>query len=253
MGFLKIFALVVLILCAVFSIKATLVIKYSDELNLHLKVLFLRIRILPKKNKKPKLSDGKPKKVQKRLEKLEKQKEKKRQKAKEKQQKKEAAKAEKQKGEAKPKKKKSVSEILDIVKLITSALGDLLKSLGKHLRLKFAKVRITVATGDAAKTATTYGAVCAAVTALVEILKNLRGFSMDNEQISVNCDFLEEKSYADVHIEIGLRLWHVFAMLFSAIKGAVRQLIRNLSNKSESKDPTENKTTNKTNNQLKTK
>lgn len=259
MGTLKVFAIVVLILCAIFSIRATLVVKYSDELSLVLKVLFLKIKILPKKKKKPKISDGKPKKVQKRLAKLEKKKEKKRQKALEKKKKKEAAKEakklQKATGAPKPKKKKkSVSEILDIVKLITSALGDLFKSFGKHLRLKFAKVHITVATGDAAKTATTYGAMCAAVTSLIEILRNLRGFSMDNEQISVNCDFLEEKSYADVHIEVGLRVWHVFAILFSAIKGAVRQYIKNTSNKSENQAPTQNKTTNtKPNNQLKTK
>ena len=77
MGTLKVFAIVVLILCAIFSIRATLVVKYSDELSLVLKVLFLKIKILPKKKKKPKISDGKPKKVQKRLAKLEKKKEKK--------------------------------------------------------------------------------------------------------------------------------------------------------------------------------
>ena len=106
MGGLKIFALVVLILCAVFSIRATVVIKYSDELALSLKVLLFNIKILPKKKKKPKLSDGKPKKIQKRLEKLEKIKEKKRQKAKEKKQRKLQAKKQKQEGVKTKKKKK---------------------------------------------------------------------------------------------------------------------------------------------------
>lgn len=258
MGF-KIFLGIVLVLCAILSIKATVVIKYSDELTLMLKVLFLKIKILPKKKKVPKISDGKPKKVEKRLKKLEKQKEKKRQKAKEKAQKKKAQKAqkelEKQSGQKKKKKKKSFSEILGIVKLITAALGDLFKSFGKHLRIKFARLHITVATGDAAKTATSYGAMCAAVTTLVELLEKLRGFSMDDQQISVNCDFLEEKSYADVHIEVGLRVWHVFAMLFSAIKGFIRQLFKNMSNKSVDTQPTENKNpkNNKINNQLNTK
>lgn len=253
---MKVLLWIVLITAAILSIKATVVIKYSDELALTLKVLFLRIKILPKKKKKPKISDGKPKKVAKRLAKLEKQKEAKRQKAKEKAEKKKAAKEkkklEKQSGTKPKKKKKSVSEILDIVKLITSALGDLFKSFGKHIRIKFARLHITVATGDAAKTATTYGAMCAAVTSLLEVLKKLRGFSMDKQQISVNCDFLEEKSYADLHIEIGLRLWHVFAILFSAIKGFLRQLFKNMSNKSGDTQPTENKKT-KPNNQLKTK
>ena len=123
-----------------------------------------------------------------------------------------------------------------------------------HIYLKFARLHITVATDDAAKTATTYGAMCAAVSTLVELLKNLKGFSMDNEQVSVNCDFLEEKSYVDMHIEIGLRLWHVFAILFSAIKGAVRQYFKNSARKSENKAPAQNKlASTKPNNQLKTK
>ena len=67
---MKVFLWIVLILAAILSIKATVVIKYSDELALTLKVLFLKIKILPKKKKKPKISDGKPKKVAKRLEKL---------------------------------------------------------------------------------------------------------------------------------------------------------------------------------------
>lgn len=255
---MKVFLWIVLIMAAIMSIKATVVVKYSDELTLMVKVLFLKIKILPKKKKKPSISDGKPKKVQKRLEKLEKIKENKRKKAIEKAKKKKADKAkkelEKQNGTKPKKKKKSISEILDIVKLITAALGDLFKSFGKHLHLKFARLHITVATGDAAKTATAYGAMCAAVTSLVEILQKLRGFSMDEKQISVSCDFLEEKSYADVHIEVGLRIWHVFAMLFSAIKGFVRQLIRNMLNKSDNTAPTENKTKDqKPNNQLKIK
>ena len=259
---MKVFLWIVLILAAILSIKATVVLKYSDDMTLLVKVLFLKIKILPKKKKKPKVSDGKPKKVAKRLEKLEKQKEKKRQKAREKAKKKKAAKAkkelEKQSGVKVKKKKKSVSEILDIVKLITAAVGDLFKSFGKHLRIKFARLHITVATGDAAKTATSYGAMCAAVTSLVEILQKMRGFSMDEQQISVNCDFLEEKSYADVHIEIGLRLWHVFAMIFSAIKGFIRQFIKNMMSKSDDTTPTQNKSTQKsknkkTNSQLKTK
>ena len=69
---MKVLLWIVLITAAILSIKATVVIKYSDELALTLKVLFLRIKILPKKKKKPKISDGKPKKVTKRLAKLEK-------------------------------------------------------------------------------------------------------------------------------------------------------------------------------------
>ena len=60
---MKVFLWIVLILAAILSIKATVVLKYSDDMTLLVKVLFLKIKILPKKKKKRKLSVKEARKI----------------------------------------------------------------------------------------------------------------------------------------------------------------------------------------------
>lgn len=220
-------------------LRANVTLAYNGEVTVKIRVLFINIPITPKKPKKPPNPDKySPEKYRKMMEKAAKKAEKKQQKADLK-----AEKKKKKKGDpdttlikvgatknGKKKKKKSVADILGLVGQVLGAVKGLFKSFGKHLRIEAVRMKITVASEDAAKTAMLYGMVCQGVAYLIEILSAITNFkSKHREEISVEADFLSEKSTADIHLVFRLRVWHVFAMLFAALGGFIRK--RFLSNK----------------------
>lgn len=209
----------------------------EGELYLAIKVLFLTFRIAPAKEPKPvKIKDFTPEKYKKKLRKdyqeyLKKQ-EKKAQKEAAKKEKKERKKAEKLKG--KPPKR----SILDWINISASVLKVLFKKFFKHLRIKVARLRINVATGDAASTAILYGVIIQSVTYIIEILNsatNLKG--LKQADISVNADYLSESTTVDMKFIFSLRVWHIFSILFGVLGRAIKKLIETSPDKKSSGAP----------------
>ena len=86
-----------------------------------------------------------------------------------------------------------------------------------HVRLRATRIVIKVATDDAAKTAILFGAVNQAVAAILEILDSsgkLQG--LKSARILVAPDFTAEKTSADIHIVLSLRVWHMLDILLRA-------------------------------------
>lgn len=195
------------------SLKATITIAYTDEVTLTVRVLFLKIKILPKKEKKGPRSMSR-RKAERIRAKARKKAQKKRDAAKAK------AEAKKQKkAEAKNKPKKSMSEILDTVTMIRGIAAEVIRRFFKHLRIDVARVKIKVATGDAATTAVAYGAACTALNILLPVLSEVKNFSLPREKdFSVEPDFLGETPELDVKLSFSLRVWHVFSVGFGALK-----------------------------------
>lgn len=198
-------------------ISANLVLTYDETLSLYLRVLFLRFKITPREKKKPSLRKYTLRRYKKSLEKETA----KREKKKKRQEKKAKKSSDKKKNAAdskpKEKPKKSVKDIVELVGLISAVLGGLIRSFGKHLKIKTVRMNIIVATGDAAKTAVVYGAVCQGVAYIMELLYNLTGFTVKrNGEVTVAPDFTAESSALDLKFTFKLRVWHVFAMIFSA-------------------------------------
>ena len=213
------------------SLKATVTIAYSDELTLSVRVLGVRIRLFPKKEKRGPRSMSK-KKAQRIREKARKKAQKKREaalaKEEEKRKRKEAAKAQK--------KKKSMSELLDTVHMVRSIAAEVIRRFFRHLRIDMARVHIKVATGDAATTAVAYGAACTAVNMLLPVLSEVKNFSMPSEKdFSVEADFLGDSPTLDVKLSFSLRVWHVLHIGF----GALGQFLRRKA-KSQAPTPNEN-------------
>ena len=102
------------------------------------------------------------------------------------------------------------------------------------MRITAARMRIKVATGDAATTAIAYGAVCQSVAYIVEILYNITNFRVKkSDDINVTADFAAIKSELDLKLIFRLRVWHVFAMLFAVLNGYIGKKLKNI-NKKES-------------------
>lgn len=203
-----IIAVIVALIVILLFVRAAVTVTYSDDLSVVLKILFLKFSLYPKKEKKPITSLSK-----KQLLRLEKKKQKKA----DKKSKKKAKKAGENNGHAvgkqKKKKKHSIVETLTLLKDIFSSVAP---KLAKYLKITLAKIHITVATDDAAKTAITYGVVSQSVAYLIEAL-DIHANLCGERDIAVDVDYLSEKSRADLDIKLSLRVWQVIYILLPAL------------------------------------
>ena len=230
------------IIAFILLIKAKVIFILEDEeMTLKLKICGIPITILPAKEKQVDIKYySKDAMEKRRLAEIKKQKNK--QLKKEQKKKKKELKAQKEKekidklkkeGKYTPPKKKEKDEtaltLVDNINAGVSALGKFFYQFGKRLRIDVTKIVITVATGDAASTAIMYGAVISAVNVLIELLQkitNLEG--LKKAEIDVKCDYLSDKTKADVHVAVSLRVWHIFDFLIAALRAFLkkRKLIR---------------------------
>ena len=228
--FLTVLGILLLLICAIMFLRVSVIIEADESVRVFLKILFIKIKLVPKERKKIDPRDFEAKKFKRRQEKekkkaLAKQKSKAKKDAKKKQ-KKELA---KEKAKEQQKKKMSVSEIMDIVGLVSKLVGTFFIRFAKRLRLDLAKIHITVGGEDAASTAISYGVVCQGVAVIVELLDRITNVTpAKDKDIAVNVDFLSEKTKLDIKLSASLRVWHVFDMLFSvAIKFVKEKFLGN--------------------------
>ena len=223
--FLTVLGILLLLICAIMFLRVSVIIEADESVRVFLKILFIKIKLVPKERKKIDPRDFEAKKFKRRQEK-----EKKKALAKQKSKAKKDAKKKQKKELAKQQKKKmSVSEIMDIVGLVSKLVGTFFVRFAKRLRLDLAKIHITVGGEDAASTAISYGVVCQGVAVIVELLDRITNVTpAKDKDIAVNVDFLSEKTKLDIKLSASLRVWHVFDMLFSvAIKFVKEKFLGN--------------------------
>ena len=203
-------------------LRITLILDAEEELTLIVQVLCFRFRLLPKRKRPPRYKGFRIKAFRRRRLKEEKRHRKKelaRAAVSDKKEKK--AEAVKAAGKEEPKRtlKDNVAFGIDLVKYVVLRV---LKAFGKRLRVDIHRIDITVATGDAAKTAITFGYVCQGVAYLKELLDrylNIRYPQKRKETIAVRVDYLAEKSTFKVHLAFHIRVWHVISLGWVALKG----------------------------------
>ncbi len=232
---LIVFACIVLFFVFLLSLKATVTIMYSGEVRLFVKVLCFKINILPAKEKKRKqsLSAKQAAKIRlKRTKKEKKKKEKKKQKNQAKLEKKQAI----EEGTVQ-KKKMSPGEILDLISLVVNLLKKVIGKFFGHLRIKVARIRLVIATGDAATTAITYGAVTQGINVIFPLLEGIKNFKLNrNADIYVATDFASEEMQIDICVSLSLRVWHLFHVVFAAAGEGIKYVFKMLKRKSQKKD-----------------
>ncbi len=218
-----------------FSLRPCVTICYSDDLALSVRVLCFRMKILPKKAKKKPVRPMSAKQAQKLKAKLDKKKKKKALAAKEKKVKKQQKKEQKA---AAPKEKKSMGEILDLLRLLTSLLGMAVKKFGKHLRVDLARLKLVVATPDAATTAIAYGAATQSLSILLPLLESVKGVKLPKEgELDVGLDFTADAPKFDLKLSVSLSLWLIPGLIGGAIATFVKHKIKHPSRKKPSPAP----------------
>ena len=240
---LKIIGIIALFLAFLGSLKATVTIAYSDDIALWVRVLFIKIKILPAKDKRKKIHSMSKKKALKiRRSKQEKEEKKRREKLRKKQEKEEK----KKQKQNEPKQKKSLSEIMDMTSMVLDLVKAVISTFFGHLRVKVARFKITLASPDPAITAIAYGTVTQTVSYIVAALsdsKHVKGIKKKN--IDIRTDFLSDTPIVDVKISFSIRVWHVFHVAFAALGRLLRSKfikdkLKGIS-KPEQKEPTQSK------------
>ena len=214
-----------LLLC----LRVRFIITLRESVSLTLCVLFLRIRLFPKKKKKLKWRNYSPRRAQKTAaRRARKEARRAAKKAKKKQEKHLLA-------EKEPHKAATLTEKLVLVRALAATL---FRKTGRHLKLTAARLHIRVATGDAASTAILYGAVSGVLASLLALLDRITALRAAPPQVSVTADYLAEKPSADVRLVLSMRVWGALATLFSV---AISYLRTKSAQKAAKKHHLENK------------
>jgi hypothetical protein len=225
--FTVVFLIILAVFVLLFTVRARVTVDLSDELSLFVGVGGVKIKILPKKQKKYKISDYTPKKIAKRdkkaAEKAKKKAErdalKKQKKAADKKRKKdEQAKLTKEQKKAQKAQKKAgrpplpdtLSLFLRIIKLFFSGFFS-------HFHFHVAKIRISVGGADAAQIALTYCALTNVLHPIFAFLgkhSNLHG--MKNADILISTDYLSEEIKAEVKLGFSMSLGGLLGVLLKS-------------------------------------
>ena len=121
-------------------------------------------------------------------------------------------KKEKQPKQEKQEKTPKLTERPALMQVVTAfkelAIG-ILTRFARHIRPDEFRLRVLVATDDAAKTAMEYGAVCAAAGAVRAAVEGLRRADPKRINVQVECDFLAEAYEFDAELCVSIRVWRL--------------------------------------------
>ena len=133
----------------------------------------------------------------------------------------------KKKKEKKPKKPAKAKEQPPLTAVITSfrdLLLGLVRNLKRHLKIEELRLRVLVASEDAAKTALEYGAVCALVEPVQLLALQAHRVRKDRVQVGVECDFLADKPEVDAEFCLSIRIWRLYWIALSSTRSLLRVL-----------------------------
>lgn len=143
----------------------------------------------------------------------------------EKRQKKKKKKAKKPKKEKKAAKKPAEKPPLtQVIGSFRDLLVGLLRSFTRQLTLEELRLRVLVASDDAAMTAVEYGAVCALAEPVYQVASQARRAKKECVNVSVECDFLADKPEVDAEFCLSVRIWRLVIVSLCSVKPLLKAL-----------------------------
>jgi hypothetical protein len=176
-------------------VKLTVSVSYVNDLQVKLKVLFLTFTLYPAQPKEKEIKIKKPAKEKKPV----------------------------QKKQKPPKPKPPLKDILLLVKDIVRKLTE---KTGRYIRLEEYRVKVLVATDDAAKTGVLYGVasgILGSISVMIDRIKR-RTHKKDRIYTEVKADFLAEEPEIFIQIALSMRIWQLFSIGITASKGFLKYL-----------------------------
>ena len=221
---------VALLILFILSLRGTLTIAYDGEFSLYFRVLFFNIKLLPWKKRKKRyrktMSARKAKRIRIKA----------RRKAERRRLRRKKPVPEEQKKPEEPKKEPTslpkipirpiARELIDIMATATEAVAIIVKRFTHHLRIKVARFKVTVATGDPAVTAVTYGAASQIINVLLPILSTVKNFKLPpKDEFGVSVDFTKETPDIDIKLSFSLCVWNFVDIWLRAAFGALSKYV----------------------------
>ena len=203
---------IALIIALLLSSRIALRIKYADGLKVYLKILFITLQLYPIKERKKRYRHSMSKR---KAEKIKKSLQKKPKKEKKKKSKKDKKKKEGDKEEAQI----SKDDVLSIISIVLTFVKSFVARFTHSVRLKASRLKIVVASEDAATTAITYGAVTQAINVLFPLLDKIKTVKKlpRGKELSVRADFTTDTPSIEIDVEIYVR----FAKAIRIVLGAI--------------------------------
>lgn len=223
---LIVFLSIVLFFFLLGMLKSSFVIEYEDSFALTLKILFIKINLVPGKEKKIKLKKYSRSALAKQKAAKKKKDEKKFQKTVEKKRQKKAEKAAMEKSGEK-KKKMTFSEVTELISMIYKAVTQLFSHLFGYIKTEVVKMHISLSAGSVDKTAVAYGACMGGVNLLFELLDKKSHLKITSgDSVSILPNYVGSGFKASIKIIISIRLWQVIGMLIPSGITALKYFIK---------------------------
>lgn len=186
---------VLFVLFLILLIRIHVSVKVKENLDVYLKVLFIKKRLFTTRKRAP-LPEG-------------------------------VTPPEKKKKEKAPKEKNEKTDIFSLITLLKKIVIDIMKKIKRFLRIRVSSFDITVATEEAGKTAVLYGAVGGVADMIFGLFENAFDFKFTKDaKTGIRTDFLSDKTKADIDIDFSINIMQIFAMAFSALFIYIRNPIK---------------------------
>ena len=186
---------VLFVLFLILLIRIHVSVKVKENLDVYLKVLFIKKRLFTTRKRAP-LPEG-------------------------------VTPPEKKKKEKAPKEKNEKTDILSLITLLKKIVIDIMKKIKRFLRIRVSGFDITIATEEAGKTAVLYGAVGGTADMIFGLFENAFDFKFTKDaKTGIRTDFLSDKTKADIDIDFSINIMQIFAMAFSALFIYIRNPIK---------------------------
>ena len=208
---------IVAIIALLLSVKITLKIRYTDKLRVFLKVFFVKIQLYPKKDKRKRYPHSMSKKKAQKIKNSLKKKPKKLKKKKKIDEEEEAEEREEK------------TDLISIVSIVFSFVRNFVALFAKAIRVKASRLKITVATDEAAKTALTYTAITQSINVLFPMLDELKTVKKlpHKKELSVNIDYLSDTPTLDIDVELYIRIGGILKAVCGAAIKAFKKAVKN--------------------------
>lgn len=207
---LALLALILLLLLV--PVRVRLRVDEAGELSVRVYTARIPIFRHPGKQETPKLKDYSPRAIAKR--------QKKQQKKQARLQKKAAKKAAptRMTQKAKPTLSQKIKKLTDTLSLITSLIDTLHEKAFRAAHLHLYALIICIGTGDAAKTALLYGAVCPAASALLQAIHEHSNLHLHHpKRMCVQPDFVNDTIHVEIDIALQMRVHHLLSLGLSGL------------------------------------
>ena len=194
-------------------------IKYDKEFYLYVSIGFIKVKLIPAKQKKIRISDYSEKKLERQRKK---------------QQKKDAKKEKRRlMGEKKEKKDsvlvarlKNIDTAPDMIEQLYDMLLLVSDKFTKRLTVKFFQLDALIGSDNAAKTAILYGGACSlagCISAFLDQHMNLKKRS--GASINISPDFLSEKTLVYADVSMTVRVGGMFTFIFE-IRDVISEILK---------------------------